>query len=152
MVQCGRSFLRNTIVDPQLYSSIAFRLHCVFEFDTPVRACVGVCTTRRLTSCVVPVVGVLGLGAAPPDVGLLALRLGAFRHSFLFGRAADELHPSETVDPAGEEHPVVVEVHGAVAAGLLRTTDTIIKAALHLFNPKCSPESFSGGAIKHFKR
>lgn len=82
-------------------------LLCIFEFDTLFQF--------RL-SCVVPVVGVLGLGATPPDVGLLAFCLCALGHLFLFGRAADELHPSETVDPTGEKHPVVVEVHGTVAA------------------------------------
>ena len=79
-----------------------------------------VCIKR--VSCVcsrcVPVVRVVGLGPAPPDVGVVPVPLGAVGVALLFRRAAHKLHPAETVDAARQQHPVVMEIHGAVAAGL----------------------------------
>lgn len=68
----------------------------------------------------VPVVRVVGLRSAPPDIGVVCVLLGAVGVALRLGGAAHELHSPEAVDAARQQHPVVMEVHGAVAAGLQR--------------------------------
>lgn len=65
-----------------------------------------------------PVVSVIGLGSSPPDVGVVHLQLSAVCFLLGFAGAAHKLDATETVDATWQQHAVVMEIHGAVPAGL----------------------------------
>lgn len=66
----------------------------------------------------VPVVGVVVFCSPPPHVGIVSVLFGTVHVAFGLRGAAHKLHTSEAVNATGQQHPVVVEVHGAVSAGL----------------------------------
>ena len=66
----------------------------------------------------VPVVGVVGLSSAPPHVRIVLVLLAAVGRALGLRGTAHKLHPPEAVDAAGQQHPVVMEIHGSVSAGL----------------------------------
>ncbi|KAF3857240.1 hypothetical protein F7725_009099 [Dissostichus mawsoni] len=61
---------------------------------------------------------VISLRSTPPDIGIISVLLGAVGVSLRLRRTAHKLDSSETVDTARQQHPVVVEIHGAVSTGL----------------------------------
>lgn len=67
-----------------------------------------------------PAVSVLSLLATPPYIWVSLLLLLAVHLLLLFNRAAYKLYTTETVDATWQKHPVVVKIHGAIAAGLQR--------------------------------
>lgn len=72
-----------------------------------------------LCECV-PVVRVVGLRSAPPDIRIIRILLSTIGVTLRLSGAAHKLHSSEAVDATRQQHPIVVEVHGAVSAGLRR--------------------------------
>lgn len=66
----------------------------------------------------VPGVRVVIFCSPPPHVGIVSVLFGTVHVAFGLRGAAHKLHTSETVNATGQQHPVVVEVHGAVSTGL----------------------------------
>ena len=90
-----------------------------------VSVCVCVCVC-------VPVVRVVSLRSTPPDIGIISVLLGAVGVTLGLGGTAHKLHASEAVDAARKQHAVVMEVHGAVAAGLHRHRINLLLALISL--------------------
>ena len=83
------------------------------------RTCVCVCVRMCVYVCVrVPVVSVVCLGSAPPHIRVVLVRNGTVRLALRLRGTAHKLHPPETVNPTRQQHPVVMEIHGAVPTGL----------------------------------
>lgn len=104
------------------------------------------CPHLSVCMCVcVPVVRVVSLRSTPPDVGIISVLLGAVGVTLGLGGTAHELHASEAVDAARQQHAVVVEVHGAVSAGLRRHRINQLLALIKSITtlPQKVPRSFS---------
>lgn len=74
---------------------------------------------RPNTKATLPPVCIVCVCSAPPDIGVVLLRIRRIHIvTFLSQWATHKLHPSELIDSAGQQHAVVMQVGALLTARL----------------------------------